>query len=177
MIKALLLQMLRENRFLLTTALFCCLACVTVWSSVLLKARQLERHQESWNAARKQVQGHGLPQNREHDRVNTLLASLPATHELPRLIEKLHRLAGQSGATLESLHYKPATSVLSGISTYSLHLSADGRYPALKRLLSALERLEGITVLESAKLSRTDLAVTETTLDAQLTFYLREARR
>jgi Tfp pilus assembly protein PilO len=177
MIKALLLQMLRENRFLLATALCCCLACITVWSSVLLKARHLERQQEVWHTARKQVHARGLPQNRELERVSVLLASLPATHELPRLIEKLHGLAKQSGVTLESLHYKPAPPVMSGVSAYSLQLSADGRYPALKRLLATLERLEGITVLESAKLSRTDPAVAETTLDAHLTCYLREARR
>lgn len=177
MIKALLLQMLRENRFLLAVALFCCLACLTAWSSVLLKARQLEHQQEFWNAVRKQVHGRDLPQNREQERVRTLLASLPATHELPRQIEKLHGLAGQSGATLESLHYKPATSGISGISAYSLHLSAEGRYTALKQLLSTIERLEGVTVLESVKLSRVDPAIAETTLDAQLTFYLREARR
>lgn len=177
MTKDLLLQIMRENRGLLTLLFLTCLICGGIWYAVFQQQIELGKQMTAWNARRLGAVG----MNNEwyytqKERMDRLSASIPATHNLPQVLDSIRKLMIRRNTIPGQLAYKPAKCDLKGIVAYSLHCSANGEYPALKHLIAALERLDGISTLDSATLSRKDPAQREPTLDAQLTIYLREAR-
>lgn len=180
MIKALLHQMFRENRFLLTLVLLACVVCGTIWYVGCWQQAALERNQALWSAKRRQVTSLNATQAGEQyrlkgEQITTLLASVPYAHEFPNVISQILDLMALNAVVSGPMTFKPNKSELDGITSYTLNCSASGNYASLKRLIADLERLDGISTLDSVSLASPDTAPGKVVLELLLTIYLREA--
>ena len=177
MITTLLRQVLRENRSMLTALLATLLCCIAIWYAAIRQQQILYRQQQAWHAGRSQAGIASLnSQQQDAVRATQILSALPATHQLPDQIGAILDLMAQHHTTPGNLTYKQVTSPFAGIRAYNLSCSATGSYPALKRLTAALERLQGISVLDSVTLAQKDIMTEDVTLDAQISIYLREGQ-
>lgn len=180
MIKPLLNQVFRENRFLLTLVLLACVVCGTIWYAACWQQAVLERNQALWSAKRRQVASLNATQAGEQyrlkgEQITTLLASVPYAHEFPNVISQILDFMALNSVVSGPMTFKPNKSELDGVASYTLKCSANGNYASLKRLIADLERLDGISTLDSVSFTSLDVTPGKVELELLLTIYLREA--
>ena len=179
MIIPLLAQIIRENRLLLISVLTGITACCLVWTGVFKQQENVASQHALWKKHRQNADGSSGKSTDQQQKKQTeqLLASALDTHQLPEFIGELLNLISQHDALAGPITYKQNKSGIDRFAYYRLNCSASGRYPDLKRLIGAIEQLEGVTLLESIHLARQkddDLSVT---LDMQISLLLHEAPR
>lgn len=179
--KELLYRVLRENRLLLSATLLLLMLCGAIWYLTLRQGLLLQQQQSSWNSKRRQAaaraETHLTSQYlRDKDQIRHLYMTIPYRHEFPRVISEIMDIIALHDATPGPMLYTPAKTDLDGVIAYDMHCSATGEYPDLKRLISDLERLDGISTLNTCSFSNPDPAFGKAVLDLQLTVYLREGR-
>ncbi|WP_281185162.1 hypothetical protein [Trichlorobacter lovleyi] len=177
--KALLLQILRENRLLLTALLAATLLCGSLWYATLRQTDLLAQQQSDWNNKRRLTAPRAEAQRadsyqRDREQIRELYATIPYRHEFPRVISEILDFMALRNATPGVMSYKIRKTDLDGLLAYSMTCSANGSYPGLKRLIGDLERLDGISTLDSVSFSSPDPSLEKVVLDLQLTIYLRE---
>lgn len=177
--KALLLQILHENRLLLTTLLLTLLLCGSLWYAGFHQAVRLAQQQTDWNNKRRLTAPRAEAQRadsyqRDREQIRELYATIPYRHEFPRVISEILDFMALHNTTPGVMSYKIRKTDLDGLLAYSMTCSASGSYPGLKRLIGDLERLDGISTLDSVSFSSPDPGLEKVALDLQLTIYLRE---
>ncbi len=177
--KSLVIQVLRENRLLLMALLLATLLCSGLWYATFRQSSQLTQQQADWASKRRQTAPRaeaGRTASYQHDReqLQQLYATIPYRHEFPRVISEVLDFMALRGATPGVMSYKVRKTDLNGLLAYSMTCSASGSYPGLKRLIGDLERLDGISTLDSASFTVPDAALGKVVLDLQLTVYLQE---
>ncbi|ACD95183.1 hypothetical protein [Trichlorobacter lovleyi] len=177
--KALLLQILRENRLLLTALLAATLLCGSLWYAGFHQTTLLAQQQSDWNSKRRLTAPRAEAQRadsyqRDREQIRELYATIPYRHEFPRVISEILDFMALRNATPGVMSYKIRKTDLDGLLAYSMTCSANGSYPGLKRLIGDLERLDGISTLDSVSFSSPDPGLEKVVLDLQLTIYLRE---
>ena len=181
MIKTKLWQILRDNRLILTTILLLMLACVYVWYEAFTQIAHCNQQQAIWQTLRRQASIrfgiNGAEQyisDKQH--IVELYNTIPYHHEFPRVISEIHDFMALHGATPGTKSFKQLKTELDGIIAYSVDCSASGSYPGLKHLIADLERLDGISTLDSFSLANPDPSIEKVVLNLQLTIYLREGQ-
>mgnify|MGYP000853817442 FL=1 len=177
--KALLLQILQENRLLLTALLTATLLCGSLWYAGFHQTTLLAQQQSDWNSKRRLTAPRAEAQRadsyqRDREQIRELYASIPYRHEFPRVISEILDFMALHNATPGAMSYKIRKTDLDGLLAYSMTCSASGSYPGLKRLIGDLERLDGISTLDGFSFSSPDPGLEKVVLDLQLTIYLRE---
>lgn len=177
--KALLLQILRENRLLLTALLLATLLCSALWYAAFRQTTRLVQQQSDWNNKRRQTAPRAETQRvesfqRDREQIRELYATIPYRHEFPRVISEILDFMALRGVTPGAMSYKVRKTDLDGLLAYTMTCSASGGYPGLKRLIGDLERLDGVSTLDSASFTTPDAALEKVVLDLQLTIYLQE---
>lgn len=177
--KALALQILHENRILVTALLLALLLCCSLWYAAFRQSSQLAQLQSDWNSKRRMT----VPRTearradsyqRDKEQLQQLYATIPYRHEFPRVISEILDFMALRSVTPGVMSYKVRKTDLNGLLAYTMTCSASGSYPGLKRLIGDLERLDGISTLDSASFSTPDAALEKVVLDLQLTIYLQE---
>jgi type IV pilus assembly protein PilO len=177
--KALALQILRENRILVTVLLLALFVCCSLWYAAFRQGNHLAQLQSDWNNKRRLTAPRAEAQRadsyqRDREQIRELYATIPYRHEFPRVISEIMDFMALRGATPGGMSYKVRKTDLNGLLAYSMTCSASGSYPGLKRLIGDLERLDGISTLDSVSFSSPDSGLEKVALDLQLTIYLRE---
>lgn len=179
MTRALITQILRENRLLMVATLLLLLLCGATWYLVLHQATHLRDLHAGWTNKRRLVAARtetlGLD-NYQRDRqlITDLYRTIPFRHEFPRVIGQIMDSMTLRDALPGPITYKPATTPLEGLVAYTMNCSATGNYPGLKRLIVDLERMGGIATLDTVSFAGNDAAPNQVTLTLHLTVYLRE---
>lgn len=181
MSKALIIQVFRENRLFVVSLLTLLAICSGIWYATIRQAALVADLQGDWNNKRRQIATRnetlGPDQySRDKELLRELYSTIPYRHEFPRVISELLDFMALRGATAGTIQYKPIKTDLTGVLAYSMNCSANGSYPALKRLIADLERLDGIATLNEVSFANTDPALEKVDLNLQLTIYLREGR-
>lgn len=179
--KALFTQILRENRLLFIVLLLAALLCSVLWYATFRQSSQLAQQQSEWNKKRRQAAPRAEAERasnyqRDREQLQQLYATIPYRHEFPRVISEILDFMALHGATPDTMSYKVRKTDLNGLLAYTMTCSASGSYPGLKRLISDLERLDGISTLDSISFTTPDAALEKVVLDLQLTIYLQERR-
>jgi type IV pilus assembly protein PilO len=181
MIKTQLWQIVRENNLLLTAILLLMLACLSVWYEAFNQSALFHQQQDIWNTMRRQSAMRFVAKGSEqyiHDKqqIAELYNTIPYHHEFPRVISEIHDFMALHGVTPGPKSFKQLKTGLNGIIAYNMSCSASGSYPGLKHLIADLERLNGISTLDTFSLSNPDPAIEKVVLSLQLTIYLREGQ-
>ena len=174
-------QIIRENRLMIAAVLLLTVLCGALWYATLQQAALVAEQQRSWHAKRRQAALHNKTQGidqyqRDQEQLRKLFNTIPYRHEFPRVISEILDAMALRDVTPGPMQYKPRKTELNGIIAYTMTCSATGSYPGLKRLIVDLERLDGISTLDTISFSNTAGAADTVALTLELTVYLREGR-
>mgnify|MGYP000960457722 FL=1 len=177
--KVLFIQILRENRLLCIVLLLATLLCSALWYATFRQSSLLAQQQTDWTTKRRQAAPRAEAERtssyqRDREQLQQLYATIPYRHEFPRVISEILDFMALRSTTPGAMSYKVKKTDLNGLLAYSMTCSASGSYPGLKRLIGDLERLDGISTLDSVTFTTPDPALEKVVLDLQLTIYLQE---
>ncbi len=174
MISARIRLIATEHRSILTLVAVLAIACLALWFYLLVpRQHRLTALQADWAAKRRQLMQSEGARPTDRAAIDRLWASLPQRHDLPRILGQLYDLAGLSHAAVTVLDYKPGSNGIDGLTTYNLHCSVSGRYPALKRFLFELHRLPGLATITGISITADGPLQEQAVLDTQLEVHLR----
>ena len=132
MTSELLLRVLHENSRQLIAVSVASLTCLAVWSGVLYEANRLEDQRTAWNQVWQQSRTTGKTSDtghylRDREGLEQVYATIPATYELPGVIDSLLDLAAKRSVQPGTISYKQGKSDLAGVCVYHLNFSASGK--------------------------------------------------
>lgn len=159
--RALLLQIVRENRLLASSLAVLVVLCGIIWYLALHQSFKVADLQSSWHAKRRLAAIRSTTQRADQylldrDHLQQLYRTIPFRHEFPRVISEILDLMALRDAEPGPIQYKPGKIELNGLIAYTMNCSASGSYPGLKRLVADLEQLDGISTLDAISFATLD---------------------
>lgn len=101
-------------------------------------------------------------------------ALVPSRRQFARVLGDLIEAAASSGVAPGGITYRPQVVKDEHLLAYSVTMSVNGRYAAVKSYLADLQKYREMVVIDGITLSNTDLYEENVTMDVRMTVYLRE---
>lgn len=153
-------KVLKEHRGMLALLLLFAVTAILIWGYLLFFQLQMrDRLHTQWNEKRQLLGDSGSFGNsyqRTQEALNTLLATVPARNELPRILGEITDSVSMHNASTETLSYKPIPLSADKLQRYLLSVSAKGSYKAIKPLLADFQNLNALAYLESVSIVNPD---------------------
>lgn len=169
---------LADQRRLIALVLVLAVCSLLSWIILLWPVRQLlDIRQASWAGKRRLLQQASSEQLPDQAAVEQRWAALPQRHELPSIIGQFYNYADKSGVTLAALAYKHQPLAQDGVTACTITCGTSGSYASLKRFLSSLTGLPGMSVIERISITAGGPDQQQLTLDVQIVVHLRGGGR
>jgi type IV pilus assembly protein PilO len=174
-----LLDLFREKKVTLIAALVLLLLNIGLYA---VTAGYIEPKvavsQASWSELRQRVAVAGRADvatvyQRGTDDLKKLMSLVPVKRQFPRVLGDILDAAASSAVETGNVSYKPQ--VVKGredLLVYGITMSVGGSYAAVKSFLADLQKYGEMVVIDSVKLSKSDLYEENVVMDLKLTVYL-----
>ncbi|MDA8430700.1 MAG: type 4a pilus biogenesis protein PilO [Geobacteraceae bacterium] len=133
--------------------------------------------QASWNDLRQRVAVAGRDDvtsvyQRGIDDLKKLSARIPLKRQFPRVLGDILDSAVSSGVVTGTVSYKPNTVKGHELLDYTVSMTVNGSYAAVKSFLGDLQKNSDLIVVDGITLSNSDLFEENVTMEIHLSIYL-----
>lgn len=177
--KLILLEIIRQKRFVLLLALALIVVNVTLMVVASYQEPALAASRSKWSELRNLSARAGHADSSALYRrgmadLEKLSARIPPKREFARVLSDLLETASDNGVATSTISYKPLLIKDEALLSYQLSLTVNGDYAAIKSYLSDLQQNAELLVIDDVSLANGDLFVENVVMNIKITVYLRE---